>query len=175
VLDAVRSLDPLGRPGREAAKAIARAACELEPGLGRGATDAEIATHLGIAVERCAELRRASSVTVISLDGEANPGSGSDETRSDSLRDTVADPHAVDPVDRAALNEELTVLVREVAMLGDRNRRVIALYYRDELTFREIASVLGVSESRACQIHRSALQGLRERLAPQIVAATQPA
>ena len=58
-------------------------------------------------------------------------------------------------------------------MLGDRKRRVIALYYRDELTFREIAGVLGVSESRACQIHRSALQGLRERLSaglPQVPA-----
>ena len=67
-------------------------------------------------------------------------------------------------MDRAARNEELATLVREVGMLGVRNQRVIALYYRDELTFREIARVLGVSESRACQIHRSALQGLRERL-----------
>jgi RNA polymerase sigma factor for flagellar operon FliA len=51
-----------------------------------------------------------------------------------------------------------------VGRLGGRNQRVIAMYYRDELTFREIAGVLGVSESRACQIHSSALKSLCERL-----------
>lgn len=175
ILDAVRSLDPLGRPGRDAAKAIAHAAGELASALGREATEHEIAGHLGITVERCRELRRVASLTIISLDTESDAAVGSPDGCSNSLRETVADPQAVDPLDWAARNEELTSLVGEVAMLGDRNRRVIALYYRDELTFREIARVLGVSESRACQIHRSALDGLRDRLAPPATAGTQPA
>jgi RNA polymerase sigma factor for flagellar operon FliA len=100
-------------------------------------------------------------LTVVSLEADRTPD-GSD--RRAGLTDTIADPQAIDPMDGATRMEELSALVDEVAMLGQRKRQVIALYYRDELTFRQIAGILGVSESRACQIHRSALQGLRERL-----------
>jgi RNA polymerase sigma factor for flagellar operon FliA len=165
ILDAVRALDPLGRPGREGARTLAAATAELTTTLGREPSDAELAARVGLSVERCIDLRRAASVTMVSLDGQSSTAS---QDRVEGPGDRVADPQAVDPVDRAALREELTALVREVALLNDRNRRVIALYYRDELTFREIAGVLGVSESRACQIHRSALDGLREALSPPL-------
>jgi RNA polymerase sigma factor for flagellar operon FliA len=163
ILDAVRALDPVGRPARDGARAIARAASDLQAALGREPTTAEVAARAGLSVERYAELRQTASLTLVSLEAEDERTAG---RAGGGLRDKTADPHAIDPGARAALNEELTTLVSEVALLGDRNRRVIALYYRDELTFREIASVLGVSESRACQIHRSALDGLRERLVP---------
>jgi RNA polymerase sigma factor FliA len=163
ILDAVRSLDPLGRPGRESARALASATAELATTLGREPSDAELAARVGLSVERCGDIRRAAAVTMISLEGRSSDAS---PDRSEGPGDAVADPQAVDPVDQAALREELATLVREVALLSHRNQRVIALYYRDELTFREIAGVLGVSESRACQIHRTALDGLREALAP---------
>ncbi len=121
-------------------------------------------------VARCVELRRVGALTVVSL--EEDTAENVQRQRA-GLGDTLADPQAVDPMDRAARSDELATLVREVGMLGVRNQKVIALYYRDELTFREIARVLGVSESRACQIHRSALAGLRDRLssgAPQLQA-----
>jgi RNA polymerase sigma factor for flagellar operon FliA len=168
ILDAVRALDPIRRQGREAARAIADTGSALAMSLGRDPTDVEVAERLGMTVERCVELRRIGTIMVVSL--EADSGDGAIGRRA-GPGDAIADPQAIDPMDRAARKEELTTLVREVAMLGDRKRRVIALYYRDELTFREIARVLGVSESRACQIHRSALHGLRERLstgAPQV-------
>ncbi len=169
ILDAVRALDPIRRQSRDAARAIADTHSALAATLDRDPTDGEVAEHLGMTVQRCVELRRIGSLTVVSLqsDGGENIGERA------GLGDGIADPQAIDPVDRAARKEELSTLVQEVAMLGDRKRRVIALYYRDELTFREIAGVLGVSESRACQIHRSALQGLRERLSaglPQVPA-----
>lgn len=164
ILDAVRGLDPLGRPGRDAARTIADTVETLVAALGREPTDSEIATHLGLSLARCVALRRAAGITMVSLDALVDPSS----TRTTGLGDAIVDAQAVDPVDRVALREELTALVREVALLGDRNRRVIALYYRDELTFREIAGVLGVSESRACQIHRGALQALREGLSAPI-------
>ena len=143
-------------PARSRTPALA-----LSATLGRDATDTEVAERLGMTVARCVELRRVGAITVVSLEGDSREDG---RERPAGLGDTIADPQAIDPMDRAARNEELATLVREVGMLGVRNRRVIALYYRDELTFREIARVLGVSESRACQIHRSALQGLRERL-----------
>ena len=160
ILDAIRALDPIGRPARDAARAIADAGSVLTASLGRDPTDVEVAERLGMPVKRCVEQRRIGSMRVVSLEGDA----GDDPAAQTGIRDRIADPQLVDPVERMARQEELTTLVREVAMLGDRKRRVIALYYRDELTFREIAGLLGVSESRACQIHRSALHGLRERL-----------
>jgi RNA polymerase sigma factor for flagellar operon FliA len=161
ILDAVRALDPIGRPRREAARAVADTTSVLTGTLGRDPTDVEVAERLGMTVERCVEVRRIGALTVVSLEADRSPD-GND--RRAGLTDTIADPQAIDPMDRATRTEELSALVGEVAMLGQRKRQVIALYYRDELTFREIAGVLGVSESRACQIHRSALQGLRERL-----------
>ena len=163
ILDAVRALDPIGRTRREAARAIAETSSSLAATLGREPTDGEVAERLGLTVERCIEQRRLGSLTVVSLDGDTDDDMGQ---RRDGLGEAIADLRAIDPMDRAAQNEELSSLVREVSSLGPRKRQVIAMYYRDELTFREIAGVLGVSESRACQIHRSALDGLRERLAP---------
>jgi RNA polymerase sigma factor for flagellar operon FliA len=161
ILDAVRALDPIGRSSRDAARSIADGRDLLSATLGRDPTDIEVAERLDMTVTRCIELRRIGNVTVVSLEGD---GTDALAGRRAGLGDAIADPQAIDPVDRAVKREELTALVREVDMLAARKRRVIALYYRDELTFREIARVLGVSESRACQIHRSALQGLRERL-----------
>jgi RNA polymerase sigma factor for flagellar operon FliA len=161
ILDAVRAIDPVGRASREAARAIAAVETTLRATLGREPTRGEVAARLGISAQRYEDLRRSSSVTTVSLDEPATPGGdGAARDRGD----TIVDPVAVDPGDDSARNDELITLVREVSLLGERNRRVIALYYRDELTFREIASVLGVSESRACQIHRGALQRLREGL-----------
>lgn len=163
ILDAVRALDPIGRTGRDAARAIADGRSALSATLGRDPTDTEVAERVGMTVERCVEVRRIGAVTVVSLEGDSDDAVNGRRT---GPADSLADPQAVDPTDRIARTEELTALIREVDHLGARKRRVIALYYRDEMTFREIAGLLGVSESRACQIHRSALQGLRERLAP---------
>jgi RNA polymerase sigma factor FliA len=161
ILDAIRALDPIGRSSRDAARVIADADGVLRETLGREPSIGEVAERLEMTVTRCVELRRLGSVTVVSLEADR---SDSAHDRPAGLGDTIADPQAIDPMERAIQSDELAILVREVAGLGDRNRQVIALYYRDELTFREIARVLGVSESRACQIHRSALAGLRERL-----------
>jgi len=161
ILDAVRALDPVGRTRRDAARAITESSGALAVSLGRDPTDIEVAERLGMTVERCVEVRRIGAVMVVSL--EADRGENTGEWRAGPA-DLIADPRAIDPLDRVARKDELTALVREVALLGNRKRRVIALYYRDELTFREIAGVLGVSESRACQIHRSALVGLRAGL-----------
>jgi RNA polymerase sigma factor FliA len=170
ILDAVRALDPVSRGSRDAGRTIANASVALAASLAREPTDAELADALGLPLERCVELRRSADVTTVSMDAMK-----ADDTADQScLADAIADPCAIDPVDRATQNEELASLLSEVARLGERNRRVIALYYRDELTFREIAGVLGVSESRACQIHRSALQRLRERLMGAGTATSRP-
>jgi RNA polymerase sigma factor for flagellar operon FliA len=168
ILDAVRSLDTVGRAGREAARAIQGAIRDLQHELGRSPTETEIAARLGLPVARYRERLQAASVVTISLDEhEARDG----EDDSSILADNAPDPNAVDPAEEAARRDAIAGLVQEIGRLSQRSRMVVALYYQDEMTFKEIGQVLGVTESRVCQIHTEAILALRGRLVDPDVAA----
>jgi RNA polymerase sigma factor for flagellar operon FliA len=168
ILDAVRSLDTVGRAGREAARAIQGAIRDLQHELGRSPTESEIAARLGLPVARYRERLQAASVVTISLDEHDSRDSDDDSTM---LADNAPDPNAVDPADEAARRDSIASLIQEIGRLGQRSRMVLALYYQDEMTFREIGQVLGVTESRVCQIHTEAILVLRGRLVDSDVAA----
>ena len=168
ILDAVRSLDTVGRAGREAARAIQGAIRDLQHELGRSPTESEIASRLGMPVARYRERLQAASVVTISLD-EHDARDSDDE--SNQLADNAPDPNAVDPAEEAARRDSIASLVSEIGRLGQRSRMVLALYYQDEMTFKEIGQVLGVTESRVCQIHTEAILALRGRLVDADVAA----
>jgi RNA polymerase sigma factor FliA len=168
ILDAVRSLDTVGRAGREAARAIQGAIRDLQHELGRSPTESEIASRLGMPVARYRERLQAASVVTISLD-EHDARDSDDE--SNMLADNAPDPNAVDPAEEAARRDSIASLVQEIGRLGERPRMVLALYYQDEMTFKEIGQVLGVTESRVCQIHTEAILVLRGRLVDPDVAA----
>jgi len=168
ILDAVRSLDTVGRAGREAARAIQGAIRDLQHELGRSPTESEIAARLGMPVARYRERLQAASVVTISLD-EHDARDSDDE--SNMLAENAPDPNAVDPAEEAARRDAIASLVQEIGRLGQRSRMVLALYYQDEMTFKEIGQVLGVTESRVCQIHTEAILALRGRLVDADVAA----
>jgi RNA polymerase sigma factor for flagellar operon FliA len=168
ILDAVRSLDTVGRAGREAARAIQGAIRDLQHELGRSPTESEIAARLGLPIARYRERLQAASVVTVSLD-EHDSRDGDDD--SVMLADNAPDPNAVDPADEAARRDAIAGLVAEIGRLGQRSRMVLALYYQDEMTFKEIGQVLGVTESRVCQIHTEAILALRGRLVDSDVAA----
>ncbi len=168
ILDAVRSLDTVGRAGREAARAIQGAIRDLQHEFGRSPTESEIAARLNMPVARYRERLQAASVVTISLD-EHDARDSDDE--SNRLADNAPDPNAVDPADEAARRDSIASLVQEIGRLGERSRMVLALYYQDEMTFKEIGQVLGVTESRVCQIHTEAILVLRGRLVDPDVAA----
>jgi RNA polymerase sigma factor for flagellar operon FliA len=161
ILDAVRSLDNVGRAGREAARAIQGAIRELQHELGRSPTESEIAARLDMPVARYRERLQAASVVTVSLD-ERDSHDSDDE--SIVLAENAPDPNAVDPADEAARRDAIASLIQEIGRLGERARLVLALYYQDEMTFKEIGQVLGVTESRVCQIHTEAVLALRLRL-----------
>lgn len=168
ILDAVRALDSVGRAGREAARAIQGAIRDLQNELGRAPSEVEVAARLGLTVERYRERLQAASVVTVSLD-DADARDGDDE--QPMLGDAAADPNAVDPAEEAARRDMIKGLVREIGRLGERSRLVLGLYYQDEMTFKEIGQVLGVTESRVCQIHTEAVLALRSRLVdPDVVA-----
>ena len=168
ILDAVRSLDTVGRAGREAARAIQGAIRDLQHEQGRSPTESEIAARLNMPVARYRERLQAASVVTISLD-EHDSRDGDDD--SVMLADQAPDPNAVDPADEAARRDAIAELIAEIGRLSERPRMVLALYYQDEMTFKEIGQVLGVTESRVCQIHTEAILALRSRLVDADVAA----
>jgi RNA polymerase sigma factor for flagellar operon FliA len=168
ILDAVRSLDTVGRAGREAARAIQGAIRDLQHELGRSPTEVEIAGRLNMPVTRYRERLQAASVVTVSLD-EHDARDNDDD--SVMLADQAPDPNAVDPAEEAARRDAIAGLVAEIGRLGQRSRLVLALYYQDEMTFKEIGQVLGVTESRVCQIHTEAILALRGRLVDSDVAA----
>lgn len=161
ILDAVRTLDGVGRAGREAGRAIGSALRDLELELGRTPDETEVAARLGVTVDRYREQLAAASMVTVSLD---EPDPRDDEDDSPSFADATRDHNAPDPGDEAARRDDLYQLAREITRLGDRQKLVLALYYQDELTFREIGEVLGVTESRVCQIHTEAILTLRHRM-----------
>ena len=168
ILDAVRSLDTVGRAGREAARAIQGAIRDLQHEFGRSPTEGEIAARLGLTVARYRDRLQAASVVTISLD-EHDSHDADDESMN--LAESAPDPNAVDPAEEAARRDAIASLVQEIGRLSSRSRMVVALYYQDEMTFKEIGSVLGVTESRVCQIHTEAILALRSRLVDEDVAA----
>jgi RNA polymerase sigma factor for flagellar operon FliA len=172
ILDAVRALDGVGRAGREAGRAIARAMHDLETEINRTPEEAEVAARLGVTVDRYREQLAAASVITVSID-EPDPR-GDDDEGGPAFADTAMDRDAVDPGEEAARRDDIVQLAREISRLGDRPKLVLALYYQDELTFREIGEVLGVTESRVCQIHTEAILTLRGRMVDPDVLARFP-
>jgi RNA polymerase sigma factor for flagellar operon FliA len=161
ILDAVRSLDTVGRAGREAARAIQGAVRDLQHEQGGSPNERDIADRLGLSLDRYRERLQAASVVTVSLD-EGDSRENDDDAVA--LADSVPDLNAVDPAEEASRRDAIVSLIHEIARLGERARMVLALYYQDEMTFKEIGQVLGVTESRVCQIHTEAVLALRGRL-----------
>jgi len=159
MLDEVRRSDwtprSVHRKAREAAEAIRM----IENREGREALDSEVAQALGISLEAYHEILTDSlSSRLICLD-DPDAGASLDQTSP-----TEANGWAQRPLKQLESDRLRESLVTEIEGLPEREKLVISLYYREELNLREIGSLLGVSESRVCQIHAQALIRLRARL-----------
>jgi RNA polymerase sigma factor for flagellar operon FliA len=100
---------------------------------------------------------------IVSLDAIQD---GGDEDQEASLYETLADDSQPDPVATLEANDLQERLVEALQGMGEREQLVLSLYYYEELTFKEIGAVLGVTESRVCQIHAQAVLNLRAYLNP---------
>ncbi len=167
ILDELRALDWVPRGVRARARALERANMRLEARLLRAPNDDELAGELGITLEELQEaLLEISRSTLVALDELWSSPEHSGEPVS--LLETVPDLDAPDP-QRAIANFERHAQISEAIMaLPERERLVIALYYYEELTLREIGEVLGVTESRVSQLHAKAALRLRSKLAAEL-------
>lgn len=168
ILDAVRVLDPIGRVGRQDARAIQGAIRDLQHELDRSPTETEIAARLCVTVARYRKRLRAASVVTVSLDEHTGRDNDDD---SNGWADNSPDPGAVDPADETARRDAIAFLTQKIGRLGERSRLVLALRYRDEMTFQRIGRALAITESRASQIHTEAILALRSRLRDPDIAA----
>ena len=163
IIDELRSLDWVPRSVRARARSVEKAHHKLESRLQRSPTDEEMATELDLTVEEFQDaLLKIANSSVLALDDLwtfADPEGGSQL----SVLDTIRDPGAVDPESEAQKSELKDRLADSIEGLPERERLVIALYYYENLTLREIGEVLGVTESRVSQLHTKAVIGLRSR------------
>jgi RNA polymerase sigma factor for flagellar operon FliA len=158
ILEMLRGDDWVPRLVRDQQKQLKQAVTRLEAQLGRPPTEDEIASELGISAEKLDKLLSSIGRTnLLSLD---DMRMGSEQQRLVDLLPTD-DPS---PLDSVALRERQRALVSAVDRLPDRERTVVALYYHEGLTFKEIGGVLTVSESRAYQLHAQAVTRLRSYL-----------
>ncbi|HZP28808.1 MAG TPA: FliA/WhiG family RNA polymerase sigma factor, partial [Acidimicrobiia bacterium] len=167
IIDELRSIDWVPRSIRAKARAIERAYSKLENELRRSPGDAEVAAELGVTEEELnSTLSQISFVGLVALDEllAAGNSSSADKGGSATVGDTIAD-RAHDPVEAFETDEMKHLLADAINRMPDRERLVLTLYYYEGLTLAEIGSVLGVTESRVCQIHTKAILQLRARLA----------
>jgi RNA polymerase sigma factor for flagellar operon FliA len=167
IIDELRTLDWVPRSVRSRAREIERANQKLEARLQRAPTDEEMAGELGVSGEEFQEaLLQISHSTIVALDELWTVSdSGGDQI---SLLDTLPDRGAPDPhtvVDQGELRDRIA---EAIAALPEREKLVIALYYYENLTLREIGEVLGVTESRVSQLHTKAVLRLRSKLGGEL-------
>ena len=163
IIDELRSLDWVPRSVRQRARDIERANAKLEHRLQRAPTDEEMSAELGMTVDDFQDaLLQISNSTIAALDElwTVNDTSG-DQV---SLLDTITDDSAPDPASLVDATELKDRVADAIARLPEREKLVIALYYYENLTLREIGEVLGVTESRVSQLHTKAILRLRSRL-----------
>jgi len=161
IFDELRRLDWVPRGTRERMRNAQRAIDTLSRRLVRPPTDQEVAKELGIETEAY----RASfskAITLVSLSA-----AGGSDTGEPSLMDSVEDATSPDPFFTLAERERRAMLARLMDGLPERERQVLALYYYEDLTMREVGTALRVTESRVSQLHTSAVLRLRVMLRKQ--------
>jgi RNA polymerase sigma factor for flagellar operon FliA len=164
IIDELRSIDWVPRSVRAKARAIERAYSKLENELKRNPDDSEVALELGLTAQELEHnLSQISFTGLVALD-ELLGGAANGERGGSTVGDTIADG-ANDPVEAFEVDEMKHLLADMINRMGDRERLVLTLYYYESLTLAEIGQVLGVTESRVCQIHTKAILQLRARLA----------
>ena len=162
--DQIRKMDWIPRTIRQKQKKIDSVIREIEARSGRNATDEEIAEGLGISGDEYVEWQSQMKITnVVSLNEFLEQGSEVSNEASHTKSTQFDSPEEV--LERDELKR---ILAEALELLTEKERKVIVLYYYEELTLKEISSILEVSESRISQLHTRALQKMKTKLGSYI-------
>jgi RNA polymerase sigma factor for flagellar operon FliA len=161
ILDELRRMDWCPRRARARSRKLKSAINDVEQKVGRAATDAEVSAALGLDAKEYAKwVDEAKPVTFIAID----QGSENMEGEGPSLHDLLADENDVTGRDNLEKAELVQLLTQRIADLPDIPKKILAMYYYENLRLAEIAEVFGLTESRICQIHAQTILGLRAYL-----------
>lgn len=161
IIDELRSIDWVPRSVRSKARKLETAVAQLESSLHRSPSEEELAAELGWAVDELQEtLAKVSMTSLAALDEVLDVGEGD----RIALVDTLQDLHAALPEERYDDVETKQLLREAMTRLTEREQTVLGLYYFEGMTLGQVGDVLGVTESRICQIHTKAVLSLRAKL-----------
>lgn len=158
ILDQIRKMDWIPRTVRQKQKKLDEAIRQIEMRTGKNASDEEIAREIGISDDELLNWQSQLKVTnVVSLNEYVEQG-------SEPVMDARNNSHFAQPEEKIQENELKKVLKDTLKLLTEKERKVIELYYYEELTLKEISKVLEVSESRVSQLHTKALLKMRKKM-----------
>ena len=157
ILDELRRMDWCPRRARARSRKLKSAISDVEQKLGRAATDAEVCAELGLSEKEYTKwVEEARPVTFIAIDQESPNDEG-----GGSLHEILADEADVTGRDNLEKAELLQLLTQRIAELPDIQRKILAMYYFENMRLAEIAAVFDLTESRICQIHAQTILSLR--------------
>lgn len=155
IIDHLRTLDWVPRSIRQKSKEVEEAYFKLENRLGRSATDEELAKELDITGKELKKIMmQTASFNMISLEDAVFEGHTFEEKDKEKYL----------PEELICNQEVYDTLKNNITKLPEREKKVISLYYYNNLTYKEIGSILNISESRVSQIHSKAISRLKSRL-----------
>jgi len=157
ILDSLRDMDWSPRDLRRKARKLEATIQQLQAELGRSASEPEIARAMGLSLDEFQHmLDEIRGLEVGSLQIESL-----EDGRETDLGEMLPGPSDQDPLTLCMQSERRQILADAISQLPEREQQVLALYYQEELTMKEIGAVLGVGESRVSQIHSVAVARLR--------------
>ena len=162
IFDELRAIDWVTRSVRQKTKELEETIGSLEAQLGRTATDQEIAQALGMTEDEFLKtMMRISGTSILSLNDVWFSG---DENDKVSIGESIEAPSSLNPDIIVEKDEIRRIIIEAINELPDKEKKVLVLYYYEDLTLKEIGQVLEVTESRVSQLHTKAILRLRAKL-----------
>lgn len=160
ILDQIRKMDWIPRTVRQKQKKIDEAIRRIEERTGKTASDEEIAQELEVSNEELLNWQSQLKITnLVSLNEYVEQG-------AEPVMDAKKNSHFIQPEDAIAEEELKKMLAQSLDVLTEKERKVITLYYYEDLTLKEISNILEVSESRISQLHTKALMKMKKTMGP---------
>ena len=162
IFDELRSIDWVPRSVRQKTREVETVIRDLEASLGRAATDQEIAGSMGVSVKDFEKtMLKISGTSILSLNDVWYTG---DESDNVSIADSIEASSSLHPDVIVEKDEIRRVIVQAIQELPEKEKKVLVLYYYEDLTLKEIGVILKVTESRISQLHTRAIMRLRAKL-----------
>ncbi len=162
IFDELRSIDWVPRSVRQKSREIEETIVSVESQLGRAASDKEIADAMHVSVEEFQDMMmKVSGTSIMSINDVWHGGDDSDKI---SIVESIESPSSLNPDVIVEKDEIKKVIVQAIQDLPEKEKKVLVLYYYEDLTLKEIGEVLAVTESRVSQLHTKAIMRLRTKL-----------